>query len=451
MARFSSLTLAAAIAAFMSNFGCSAASGGGPNTDAVNGVGSGGQGNASGMGGSGSGSFGAGSGPSGTGGAGFVGVIGSGGSIDLQDGGCFSTSSAAEQVVTTKEVTVTTYSPVDIYIMYDQSGSMDGDTPVGTKWDAIEAALTGFVNDPTSSGISVGIGYFPFVNPAAPPLCFVDADCGSFGPCVPVLLVGYCQGADACLPSQYVTPDVPIEPLPAVAPKIVGSLNAHRPAGGTPTAGALAGALDYAVPWAAAHPDRKTIVVLATDGNPSGCNGNGVQDVANIAASGLAATPPVQTFVIGVGDSLTSLNAIAAAGGTGQALIVDTASGDPTQQFLDAMNAIRDQITTTMMTTETQTTPVPCEWEIPAAPGGETFDKNLVNVDVRAGSGAPQRIGAVPSAADCALASGGWHYDNPDAPAKVLVCPNTCQTIQGMSDARVDVVFGCATEPAIIK
>ena len=63
--------------------------------------------------------------------------------------------------------------------------------------------------------------------------------------------------------------------------------------------------------------------------------------MAQVAAAALAGTPSLLTFVIGVGSSLTSLNGIAAAGGTGQAFIVDAAGADPGGQFLAAMNAIR--------------------------------------------------------------------------------------------------------------
>lgn len=390
--------------------------------------------------------------PSGSGGQAPI-DFGQGGkaSGDLKDGGCFGTGLKAENIEVPVEVTVTKLLPFDMFIMYDQSGSMNDKTPVGTRWEAIKAALTGFVNDPSSDGIGVGIGYFPFVNPAAPPVCFQDPDCGSFGPCVPVLFVGYCQGADACLPVQYTTPDVPIEPLPAVASKIVGSVNRHRPNGGTPTTPALAGALDYAKPWAAQHPDRKTIVVLATDGDPSGCNGNSIQDVANVAASGVAANPSVKTFVIGVGSSLTSLNAIAAAGGTQQALIVDAANGDPKQQFLDAMNKIRDSVTTKETRTEIQSKPLPCDYAIPPPPAEEKFDKTKVNVDFAAGTNPAQRLGAVATAADCGKVADGWHYDDPNNPTKVLMCAQTCQRIQATRDASVSVAFGCQTEPAKLQ
>ena len=68
--------------------------------------------------------------------------------------------------------------------------------------------------------------------------------------------------------TDYARPDVPIEPLPAVAQKIKDSLDDHRPGGGTPTLPALAGAVQYATSLGASHPDHKTIVVLATDGAP---------------------------------------------------------------------------------------------------------------------------------------------------------------------------------------
>jgi hypothetical protein len=417
-----------------------------PSTGAAgsdNGANAGNSGGAGASGPNGTGSVGAGSDPG-------IGIIGvgtntGGASSTLPDGGCFSTVSKAEQVVTTVNVPVTVTTPgkpVDMFIMYDQSGSMNDKTGSSTKWDAIKAALTGFVNSPTSAGIGVGIQYFP----STPPPCTAQSStCNCiFTFCLPTF-------GGSCNASDYSIPDVPIEQLPAVAPKIVASVGAHGPGGGTPTAPALMGAQQYALGWAAAHPDRQTIVVLATDGDPSGCSGNAVQDVANIAAAGLTGNPSVQTWVIGVGSSLTSLNSIAAAGGSGQALIVDT-SGNATQQFLDAMTKIQQTVTTTHTETHTEThsSAVPCEWTIPDAPNGQTFDKNKVNVDVASGGGASQRIGAVTAATDCANVTNGWHYDDPTTPTKVLVCPQTCTAIQKDTSSVVNVVFGCATEVAIL-
>jgi hypothetical protein len=50
----------------------------------------------------------------------------------------------------------------------------------------------------------------------------------------------------------------------------------------------------------------------------------------------------------------------------------------------------------------------------------------------------------VPTSADCTNA-GGWYYDNPAAPTKVILCPATCMTVQADSNAKVDVQFGCDT------
>jgi hypothetical protein len=400
----------------------------------------------SGNGGDGAGA-GSGAGPSGS--SGFTG-FGSGPSTDgggtTPDGGCFSSTSEAEQVVVTKEIT--TQKPVDMFIMLDQSGSMNDQAGSSTKWQAITGALTTFVNDPGSAGIGVGIGYFPFTGGSQQQTC-KQGDPNCF--CIP--FINICtvisNFGGSCNVSDYSTPEVPIQVLPGVASAITSSLSKHGPGGGTPTAPALTGATQYASQWAAAHPDRKTIVVLATDGDPTGCTGNAVQDVANIASGAHLANPSVDTFVIGVGSSLTSLNAIAAAGGTGQALIVDT-SANPGQQFLDAMNKIRTVVTEQQTTT--QVTQVPCQWTIPPAPDGQTFDKTKVNVDFTSSAG-KQQIGAVPTQNDCANApnGNGWYYDNPDAPTVVLVCPQTCTTIQGTPSARIDVVFGCATIPAIVQ
>jgi hypothetical protein len=42
---------------------------------------------------------------------------------------------------------------------------------------------------------------------------------------------------------------------------------------------------------------------------------------------------------------------------------------------------------------------------------------------------------------DCG-AAGGWYYDNPQNPTKIIMCPTTCDEVQG---GKVTVVFGCET------
>jgi hypothetical protein len=149
------------------------------------------------------------------------------------------------------------------------------------------------------------------------------------------------------------------------------------------------------------------------------------------------------------------LNAIAAAGGTDQALIVDAANGDATKQFLEAMNKIRQSVTVTEMHTETHTeidtNPVPCEWRIPPSPDGKEFDPTKVNVEYALDGTTTERLGAVAAEADCASVADGWYYDDAANPTKVLVCAQTCQKVQQAPNASVQVVFGCKTEIATVR
>jgi len=73
--------------------------------------------------------------------------------------------------------------------------------------------------------------------------------------------------------------------------------------------------------WAAVHPERKPVLVLTTDGEPTECDANTPNDVAAVAASALAGPHTIKTFVIGVGYSPESLDLVARAGGTERGLL----------------------------------------------------------------------------------------------------------------------------------
>jgi hypothetical protein len=89
-----------------------------------------------------------------------------------------------------------------------------------------------------------------------------------------------------------------------------------------------------------------------------------------------------------------------------------------------------------------------CSWMIPQPPAGETLDPNRVNVEFIDGDDQRTLFGRVDSAADCANVENGWYYDNAMQPTEVLVCPQTCNWIQGQAGAKIDIQFGCATEVA---
>ena len=90
---------------------------------------------------------------------------------------------------------------------------------------------------------------------------------------------------------------------------------------------------------------------------------------------------------------------------------------------------------------------IDCAIPIPPPPDGTFFQRNLINVLLDDGTGS-ERVGKVPTAADCD-ARGGWYYDDEAAPTSVVLCPTTCERVQpgdGVSRT-VDVQFGCATIP----
>jgi hypothetical protein len=236
-------------------------------------------------------------------------------------------------------------------------------------------------------------------------------------------------GADSCSASDYATASVEIAPLPGVASQIVSSMGMHSPKTGTPTSAALQGAVDHSKAWKQSHPSDAVVAVLATDGDPSECD-TSLPNIDAIAAAGLAGTPSILTFVIGVGPSLSSLNGIAAAGGTTQAFLVDT-GGNVNQQFLAAMNAIRHAA-------------LGCNYLIPTPTDGAP-DYNAVNVVYQPMGGNAQTFPRVMDMASCPANGNGWYYDNPSMPTQIILCPASCTLVEGDMTGEVDVTLGCST------
>jgi hypothetical protein len=259
--------------------------------------------------------------------------------------------------------------PLDILILLDRSGSM-----YGTNWDGSVNALTSFVNAPTSAGISTGIVYYP-----------LDS-------------VPYDEQCDYTL---YDVPVVDMGELPANAAAMVSSLQAEDPNGGTtPTYGALKGTLFWATAYQDANPNRKVIVVLATDGAPNSCpsspvDQNSTAQIGNLAASALNYNG-VQTFVVAIdGSNVAALNQIAAAGGTGMAFDVTS----NINAFSDKMEEIRKQA-------------LACEFNIPEPPMGDQVDPEKVAVKYTpGGSDMGMEIPKTTNFGSCG-SSDGWYYDN---------------------------------------
>jgi hypothetical protein len=344
-------------------------------------------GSGSGKGGS-SGSSGGGANGSGTGGV-------KGGNPDTKS--CSATSAMAKPL------------PVDIYVLLDRSMSMlesitggggfGGTMPmpgVPSKWDSMKEALTKFVNAPEAAGLNVGLGYFPL------------------------------DGRQQCDVPSYGTPAVPIDTLPAVATPFLASVNATMPTGRTPTFPALEGAMRIAQ-QREAMVGRRVAIALATDGEPNVCDST-LQNVVNTAqmASGMG----IYTFVIGVGPSLQNLQAIAVAGGTKMAYLVEMATAD---QLVAAFKAV-----------QMQASKLVCSFAIPPPPAGQKLDPEKVNVRFDSTGGMSFDIGQVQNRTDCGP-NGGWYYDNPTNPRVVNLCEASCQKVNSSGEGQISLLFGCGT------
>jgi hypothetical protein len=324
-----------------------------------------------------------------------------GGGVDSGTNGGLSVDApaCATSVVTAQKVAL------DLFIMLDQSASMDENVSGGTKWSTVKSALTTFLGQPGLDGVSVGIQYFGL------------PDSSGF--------------TDSCTASDYAKAEVEIAPLPGVASAITSSINAHSPTTSTPTSAALQGAINHASMWAGTHPGEAVAVILATDGEPTECT-TSMSTIDGIAAAGFAANPKIPTFVIGVGSSLSNLNGIAMAGGTNMAFLVDT-GGNVNQQFLQAMNDIRHAA-------------LGCTYSVPTDPNGGTVDYNSVNIVYQPGNGGPPvTLPYVMTKANCPAMGNGWYYDNPQAPTQILLCDSSCSGIELDATGSVNITLGCST------
>lgn len=254
------------------------------------------------------------------------------------------------------------------------------------------------------------------------------------GECVPFPYS--CVNETSCDVARYAAPAVPISSGPEHAADVVASLERQTPIGETPTGPALSGALEQARAWAAQHPGRQVVAVLATDGFPTACTPLEISDIAGVAGDANAATPGVRTFVIGVfgdedlgSDGEQRLDSIARAGGSTRAIVVNTA-GDVTQDFLDALTLVRN-------------TAVTCEFAI-----NNTAELNFdqVNLDVAYPDGTSRALVNVGDVSACGDEPQGWYYvrDESGNPYQINVCPGTCSTF-GEQGVQATLQIGCAT------
>jgi Mg-chelatase subunit ChlD len=288
---------------------------------------------------------------------------------------------------------------LDIALLVDTSYSMDFEL----RWQYVKGALLSFVSTQNEGDLGLALQFFP-----------LRAQCD--------------------VPS-YASPALPMANVVDARDEVAAILNARRMSGGTPIVQALQGMGDYASTWAKAHGDRKTVVVLATDGVPdetcAGMASMPPNDLPNAAATAKAlfdASPSIPVFVIGVGAELDALDAIAHAGGTDRAVLIsDGASAQ--QEFLEALRGIRKKS-------------LACDYVVPDSKK-DAIDFRTVNVEFTEGRRATTFY-YVGDADGCSLKPDeGWYYDDPRTPSQVVLCPATCDRVAQVEAARIDISYGC--------
>ncbi len=366
--------------------------------------------------------------PPGPGGLELGGMSGSGGAPTTSQGGVG--GGCAASYVQAKVKTLA------MFVMLDQSLSMNGivdQASMTTRWSAVTTAFASFVNNPATADFPVGLQYFGLPLTAGAGGAGGgggSGGAGGRGPGTGGRGPGGFPGGPAavsCNVAEYSKAEVPIAPLAMNAKAITDSMAAHGPLTSTPTLPAVQGGIEFVAQYAAEHPDHKVVLVLATDGEPDGCDST-LDNVTAAAAMGLGRMPSVRTYVIGVGDNLDNLDAIAKAGGTEKAFLVS--DGNVQQDLLNALTAI-------------QGADVPCEYSVPVPMTGKEIDYGKVNVQYSPTTGSSQVLQKVETVSDCVAGSKLWYYDNNAAPTQIVLCEDTCEQLTTVGAGKVEIVLDC--------
>lgn len=296
--------------------------------------------------------------------------------------------------------------PLAMLVLVDRSGSM-----LGEKWDAATMAIRSFADRSEVVGMKMGVQFFP-------PL----------------------PTGDQCSSSLYKTLAVPIAPLPDnVIPIQQRLLSTDANGGATPMRAGLEGSIAAMRDFLTANPLHEGVVILVTDGDPNSCG-----DVSSVvgAATGGAKPPSgtraVHTFAVGMaGATFGNLNQIAAAGG-GFPTAFDVGAGATAQQALvDALEKVR-------------TGALGCEYTLPLPPADKgVLDLDSVVFEFTPGKNDPKvTMRRVADKEACGATTGGYYYDDPKNPTRVVLCPVSCDTVRGgTAEATIELGFGCIQRP----
>lgn len=366
------------------------------------------------------------SGGSTSGSSGSAGAVSIGGSKNGGSGGSSPAvgGSAGADMCAHSEYEQKTTSALDIYFVFDRTGSMGEDcaythgmtAPVMSKACYATYAFSDYLIDGVMPGIDTRLA-FQFMS----------------------LTKDDCNGV------PYETPLIPLTQLPVPADHaIIQAISNETFEGGLGTH--IEGALRGIAAYTAAHQEagREIIGVLMTDGDPQGCDED-IGNLADIVSAHLASTG-LRTFIIGMeGANDGHLEQLGTAGGADPHDMYCGSVNEPCHYWNvgnGAQNAIQDALTAIVQ----QAAPIPCEFPTAGLkpPAGQALDFGKVNVTLTDSKGTETTIGQVANEAACPDDVPAWYYDNPTAPTKILLCDKACSAVTDAENgSKVNIVVGC--------
>jgi len=311
------------------------------------------------------------------------------------------------------------------------NGNCECDHP-SARWPAARTALTNVFTSPLMAGINVSLEFYPL------PAAYGGNGCSR-----------WYQDCDS-VPCE--TPLVALDALQsALAPTdgqefdLVSAMGAVCPieaeAFGTPTYPALKGALKAARDHRTANSEEVHIAVLVTDGAANQCSPDSVDDEA-LAAYNAFTTNKVLTYVVGLGletdaTFVNKVNAIAAAGGTGTATIINPAvASELTTKLYDTILGIATNSASCSF-------PLP-DMNDPNVGLYDPFDVTVLYFPSDSSNGNKKDLGTV-IYEQSTTGTGGcdWYYDDPANPTEIILCDDACEEVQADPLAEMSVLLGC--------
>lgn len=324
--------------------------------------------------------------------------------------------------------------PSSMMLLVDRSGSMHIKLPSGdTRWQATKKGLADLVRALPSSA-HVGAMMFPQGDAPVNAYCGIDASINDVK-----CTAGWPEPASAarCSVATY-KPGVDAKALNASQISAIDALVAKSDAEfywGTPLAPAVSAAV--AAQKASAVKGARSVILL-TDGNPTSCDGSGIDNsishVVDAAAAGNK--DGVRTFVIGVIDDARqaaraeNLSPVAVAGGT-----LRTATCAADNSCFYAVTAATFATDIKKVFEEISAQAFDCKFNVPEPKAGAVADPSTLNVEVTSG-GSSYVIKRDESKKD------GWDYL--PGGKQLEVYGEACKKLS--DNVNVKVVMGCKTQ-----